>query len=152
MMPGLFLLNWDPAIVLISLGISYLGSSCALNLSEQYRLVSTENTSKLYNKTMLSFAWSMAQGTVAMFAVQIIGTSAISLTNPDGKTMDIKYRLDFLLVALVLIPLCCKSGIIACTKDEVYSMNKGKIVRYIVLCNRIKVHLYHSIVFSSSQQ
>jgi ABC-type transport system involved in cytochrome c biogenesis permease component len=134
------------------LGISYLGSSCALNLSEQYRLVSTKNTSKLYNKTMLSFAWSMAQGTVAMFAVQIIGTSAISLTNPDGKTMDIKYRLDFLLVALVVIPLCCKSGIIACTKDEVYSMNKGKSDRYIVLCNRIKVHLYHSIVFSSSQQ
>jgi NO-binding membrane sensor protein with MHYT domain len=142
MMPGNFILNWDPSIVLISLGISYLGSSCALNLSEQYRLISTENTPKLYNKTMLSFAWCLAQGTVAMFAVQIIGTSAISLTNPNGKTMDLRYRLDFLLVALVVIPLCCKFGIIVCTKDEVYSMNKGKIQPYTSLYLNIQTRKY----------
>lgn len=59
-----------------------------------------------------------------MWAMQIIGMSAISLIDSDGNKVSIHYRLDLLLVSLFIITLLCKIGIAISTKDEVYTINK----------------------------
>jgi NO-binding membrane sensor protein with MHYT domain len=117
-------LEWNPSIVCISFGISFLGSSCALNLSEQYRLTSLENSPKLYNKTILSLIWSGAIGSVAMWAIQLIAVRAIDLIDPNGNKINPRYRLDLLLVSLVVLTLGCKIAIMLSTRDEIYAINK----------------------------
>lgn len=124
MMPEIFRIEWRPSVVLISFGISFLGSSCGLNLSEQYRLISTENKPKLYNKPMLGFIWALSIGGVGIWTMDIIGLSAISLIDPYGNEVSVRFRLDFLVVSLIAVILFCRIGIIVATRDEVYAMNK----------------------------
>jgi hypothetical protein len=119
-----FLVVWNPSIVFISIGIALLGSQCALNLCEQYRLTSSEDCPKLYNKKILGLIWSGAIGGVAMFAVQLIAMGAIDLIDSNGTKVNIRYRLDLLLVSVVVVILFCELGIFLATKDEVFSINK----------------------------
>jgi NO-binding membrane sensor protein with MHYT domain len=137
---GNYYLNWNPSTVLISFIISYLGSSIALILSEQLRLTSKENSPLLYNKTILILAQSAAQGAVGVVAMQIIGNNAISLTDSDGNILKNRYRLDFLLVSLVVVILCAKIGLFVCVRDEVYAMNKVETLEiYIRDCNNMTI-------------
>jgi hypothetical protein len=119
-----FQLVWNPSIVLISFGIALLGSQCAFNICEQYRLTSSENCPKLYNKKILGLIWSGAIGGVAMFAVQLIAMGAIDLIDSNGTKVNIRYRLDLLLVSVVVEILFCELGIFLATKDEVFTINK----------------------------
>lgn len=111
--------EWHPSVILISFGISFLGSSCGLDLSELYRLISTENRPKLFNETMLSFIWASSIGGVGMWGAQIIGLSAVSLIDPDGNEVSIRYRLDYPVVSLLAVILLCRIGISIATRDEV---------------------------------
>lgn len=50
--------------------------------------------------------------------------NAITLFNSDGNEVGIKYRLDLLLVSLIVSTLLSQLSTIIATKDEVYAMNK----------------------------
>jgi hypothetical protein len=124
MVPRKFNIEFHPSVICISVGIAFLGSSCALILSEQWRLTSKENNPKLYNNPTLFFVWSLTFNAIALWATQIVGMSAITLFDSNGNEVEIRYRLDLLLVSLVASNLLCQISTIIATKDEVYAMNK----------------------------
>mmetsp|Transcript_22452 Transcript_22452/g.21693 ORF Transcript_22452/g.21693 Transcript_22452/m.21693 type:complete len:461 (+) Transcript_22452:104-1486(+) len=124
MVPRKFVTEFQPSVICISVGIAFLGSSCALILSEQWRLTSKENSPKLYNNPTLFFVWSLTFNAIALWATQIVGMSAITLFDSNGNEVEIRYRLDLLLVSLIASNLLCQISTIIATKDEVYAMNK----------------------------
>jgi NO-binding membrane sensor protein with MHYT domain len=119
-----FSLEWNPSVVFVSFGIALLGSGTALNLCEQFRLTSSENCPKLYNKKILGLIWSGAIGGVTMFAVQLIAMRAITVIDLSGNKVELRYRIDLLLVSLVVVMIFCALGILLATKDEIFSINK----------------------------
>jgi|Transcript_32285 hypothetical protein len=131
-----FSLEWNASVVIVSFGIALLGSGTALHLCEQYRLTSPENGAKLYNKNILHLIWSGAIGGVAMFSVQLIAMRAITVIDLNGNKVELRYRIDLLLVSLVVIMIFCALGILLATKDEIFSINKVEELEvYIRDCN-----------------
>jgi NO-binding membrane sensor protein with MHYT domain len=62
-----FELTWDPAIIILSVGIAFIGAYGGIILCEQFRLCSKENLPKLLSKDALMWLMAASLGGVAIW-------------------------------------------------------------------------------------
>lgn len=54
-----------------------------------------------------------------------LGMSAVNLYSPiDGSEINIKYRIDYTLVSLVVVIILCYVGIYTCSTDAAFTMDR----------------------------
>jgi NO-binding membrane sensor protein with MHYT domain len=62
-----FDVEWNGAIICLSIGIAFIGSYAAITLCEQFRLCSKENQPKLLSKQALMWLMAASLGGVAIW-------------------------------------------------------------------------------------
>ena len=67
-------------------------------------------------------------GGVAVWAMHLVGMSAVSFTDPDGNPMTLRYRYDYTIISLIVILVLCFAGIYLCAIDPAYIIDKNDTI------------------------
>ena len=112
---------WNPDYVLLSYGISFLGSYVSVSLSEQYRLCNIDGEVFL-SKTQLLVLISCAIAGVSIWCMHFIGMGAMTLFNPidDKETLMIAFDTGLTAASLVAAIILLSIGIFIATNDRVF--------------------------------
>ena len=112
-----------PEFLALSFGISFAGAYCGINICEQFRL-STREKSKLLSRELLMLMMAISIGGVAIWSMHFVGMSTLSFVNPDGQAITVRYRKDLTLVSLIVAIFFCFSGILICSKDAAFKIER----------------------------
>jgi hypothetical protein len=64
--------------------------------------------------------------------MHFVGMSALTITDPDGEVLTIRYRLDLTMVSLIVVIVLCYVGIFLSSRDGVYtSDNEDRVDEFI---------------------
>jgi NO-binding membrane sensor protein with MHYT domain len=113
--------------ILLSFGFSFIGAYCASILCEQLRL-SIREKSKLLNSRILMTMMSISIGGVAIWCKHFIGISAVRYCIDDGTPIEVRHRIDFVLISLTCAVLLCHLGIYCCFKDPAFAVDKVDMI------------------------
>ena len=116
---------WDPINVLVSIGISFIGMYSGAILYEQFRMCSKDNKPKILSQNVLLILMAFSFGAVGIWSMHFVGMASVSLfadfnTNA-GIPVEIRYRIDFTIVSLIVVVLMCYLGLCVASYDKVFS-------------------------------
>ncbi len=121
--------EFNPNIVILSAGISFLGAYITICLCEQFRMCSTgENKPKILNKRGLLVMMATSLGGVGIWSMHFVGMSAMKLKTPDGEPIHIQFHLFSTIVSLLCVLLFAWLGLYISSMDIVFTKNKRQIV------------------------
>jgi NO-binding membrane sensor protein with MHYT domain len=67
-------------------------------------------------------------GGVAMWAMHFVAMSSVTIFKPDGSPMEIRYRIDYTLVSLVIVIILVYCGIHICSRDKAFIEEKTDVM------------------------
>ena len=110
--------------VALSFGLAFVGAYVAIHICEQFRLSSRENQSKILSRRMLLVLMACSIGGVAIWSMHFVGMAAVSFQDGDGNDLPLRYRYDLTLVSLVVVIVMAYIGILICSRDDVFLIDK----------------------------
>lgn len=126
--------TYNPVIVLISYGVSFLGAYTAICACEQLRIfLITENDHSLYRTIKWYFMIGASLGGVGIWGMHFIGMGAVSLHYGDNEPVnDIRYNLAISLLSLIVAVAAVVAGVVIASKDRLFAKTKSQILDILV--------------------
>jgi len=122
---------YNPALILLSLGVSFISAYVAISLTEQLRqyLIDTRaaESSIKHKRFVILVLISMVLGGAAIFAMHFLGMRAVSL-NDHGKNIPIDYNIGLTIISLVGVMIFIFAGVFIASGDVMFSKTKKEIV------------------------
>eukprot|EP01041_Mallomonas_annulata_P013313 gene13313-28204_t len=127
--------EWKPAMVLLSYGISTIGAYVAVSLCEQYRLSRT-NIAKTpkgtMNSNLILALTAISLGGVGVWCMHFVGMGALLLINPDGDEVVVDYDIGLTIASILIVIFCLFVSLLIASRDRAYLKTKEEILEMIV--------------------
>mmetsp|Transcript_8516 Transcript_8516/g.8628 ORF Transcript_8516/g.8628 Transcript_8516/m.8628 type:complete len:438 (+) Transcript_8516:119-1432(+) len=126
---------WDPYTVLLSYGISLIGSYAAVSLCEQYRLsaISPFRDHKYaIPPTLILIIMAASIGGIAVWCMHFVGMGAIHHKTSSKIEIEIKYDIGLTISSVIVVVLCVYFGLLIASRDRAYTKSKEEILSMIV--------------------
>ncbi len=122
---------YDPKIMLLSFGISFLGAYITICLCEQFRICSlTGNQPKVMNKTGLLAMMALSLGGIGVWSMHFVGMSAMKLVvTSTGEEIHTSFRVLSTLISLIIMLAFAWLGLYVGSKDKIFTKTKKEIVQ-----------------------
>jgi NO-binding membrane sensor protein with MHYT domain len=117
----------NATIVALSFGLAFIGAYSAINLCDQFRICKRE-VPKLLSPRAFMFFMAITVGGVCMWAMHFVAMSDETYYAPNGVKIDIRYRIDYTIVSLIIPVILCYCGIYVCSKDRAFTEEKSDVL------------------------
>lgn len=116
--------EWNSSRILLSLAVAFVGSYGCITLYEQFRLCSKENVPKILTPTLLTVLMSFSLGGVAIWCMHFVGMSALTLYDPQGVEVKIRYHVVWTIISLIVVVALAYGGLIVSSGDRIFTKDK----------------------------
>jgi NO-binding membrane sensor protein with MHYT domain len=123
-----FKVSWNAATIVLSVGVSFLGSYACITLYEQYRLCTRESKPQVLTPNMLLVMMALSVGGVAIWSMHFIGMSALDLTMPNGEKEDFRYRIDLTVTSLACVLVFSYFGLVVASSDNQFMVDQNDVI------------------------
>jgi NO-binding membrane sensor protein with MHYT domain len=118
-------ISWCPETIILSFFMSFFGAYAGINLCEQSRLTSELNSSRILHHRMPKILIACCIGGVSIWTMHFLGIAAMMLSNPvTGERINKTFTIDYTLISLAAVVVMCYLGILICSRDPVFSIQK----------------------------
>jgi len=141
----------QPAIILLSILVAFIGAYTTINLYEQFRLMSKENQPKLLSPNLALFLMACSLGGVSIWTMHFVAMSSVTMTSPiDGSKLEVTYRIDYTLISLVVVVLLAWAGLVLGSHDKAFTKDKNDASKFLVgilsVISRVFSYRYHQLI------
>ena len=120
---------YDGAVILLSFGIAFVGSYASITACEQYRLSKIGIINSRYVPPLAYLlVMAVSLGGVGIWCMHFVGMSAVGLTDPSGKDVEVRYDIGITIVSLLLVIFFSSVGFYIASHDKVFMKTKREIV------------------------
>lgn len=125
--------EFNPNIVLLSFGVSFLGAYVAISACEQLRGIYLK-----YNQPKINviLPWliliAVSIGGVAIWSMHFIGMAAMSLKHDNGSSVAIRFNIGVSIFSIVAAVLSVIAGVWVASKDKVFAKSKAEILEFFI--------------------
>jgi NO-binding membrane sensor protein with MHYT domain len=121
-------------VILLSFGVAFLGSYCAITACEQYRLTRIGIVqSRFVSSILYLLIMAVCLGGVGIFCMHFIGMSALKLEDHEGNNVPIRYNIGMTVLSLIMVLMFSTLGFYIGSHDQVFMKTKKQIVDMFVL-------------------
>jgi NO-binding membrane sensor protein with MHYT domain len=96
-------------------------------LCDQFRICKREVPKLLSPRAFMLFM-AITVGGVCMWAMHFVAMSGETYYAPNGDKIDIRYRIDYTIVSLIIPVILCYCGIYVCSKDRAFTEEKSDVL------------------------
>ena len=129
-------LHSSAGLLMLSIGIAYMGAYMTACFCCQFRLCSQKLTnfqSKVLDNNGLFMLLSFALGGVAIFSLNVVALSGVSVTVTDGTVLPMEFQMFPLMMALITSILTALFvGLSIASRDKMFAKTKQEIVELYV--------------------
>mmetsp|Transcript_340 Transcript_340/g.327 ORF Transcript_340/g.327 Transcript_340/m.327 type:complete len:472 (-) Transcript_340:433-1848(-) len=149
--------SWKPTLILLSYGISFVGSYAAVSLCEQYRMASINPYRDLYISHPIFFLALVAVsiGLVAVWSMHFIGMAAIELRTANGDEVHVNYDIGMTVASVIVVVASVFLGLYIASRDRAYTKTKEQIIDMVVCDAKksgVKITSKLRLIFLSSMK
>ena len=127
--------EWNPAMILLSYGFSFIGALVGVTLSEQFRIISVQNEveiTKLASPKTILVLMSIAIGGVSIWSMHFIGMTALVLKRSNGEVVPIYYSIVPTILSLLAAICGVNIAVYICSLDRVFTKTKEEVLDMLV--------------------
>eukprot|EP01039_Chlorochromonas_danica_P006248 gene6248-6889_t len=123
--------TYDPAYVMLCLGLAFGACYCVTCLCEQLRLAflkSTEEKPNHEKKLILQILTAVCLGGIGKWSMHVIGMSSLVLHDDHGRHITVNYNVGVSVMSLIVVLVTSTISIIIATKDPMFAKSKKEII------------------------
>lgn len=137
--------KFDPSLVVLSFGVSFLGAYMAISICEQLRqsliddkAIFGKQISISHRKQHLLYLFFMALsiGGIGIWAMHFIGMHAFRLHDIDGHHVHVRYNVGVSIASFITVVFTTFVGVTVASYDSMFSKTKVDIVEEFIYESR----------------